>query len=149
MVKASMRPDERSVGIALRVCTFFYVSTLVALMVVIGYRQFVLGQPTTEYDDIAMILTVNVIGLTGGLFYLGGITVERIRIRTVLLAYVGFVLLGLLFTFVKYNILLNERLGIGELGEKFFIVAAICGIMLLGWLGAAFLGTIRMKKFME
>ena len=118
-------------------------------MAVIGYRQFVLGQSTAEYDDISMIFTVNVIGLTGGLFYLGGITVERVRIRTVLLGYAGFVLLGFLFTFVKYNILLDEKLGIGELGEKFFIIAAICGIMVLGWLGAAFLGSIRTKKLME
>ena len=71
MSKAPFNPDEREQNVFRNLVTALY-STLAALIGMQLYRQFVLGQPSEEWDDIALLITFNVLFLLGGGLYLSG-----------------------------------------------------------------------------
>lgn len=149
MSKTPFNLDERNVNIILRICTVLYVLTLVSLIVTQLYRQFVLGQATEEWQDIANILTFNVLVLVGSILFLGGITPQKVKLRHILMLYAGFVLLGVVFTIFKYAVLLGEQVNLAEVKEYLLIVSAICGVLVAVWSLLAYLGGKRMEKRLE
>ena len=146
MRKTPVNLDERNVMVILRVSGVMYYLTLMALIATLLYRQFVLDQPLEAYQDIANILTVNVLVFLGLILYLGGITPPRMTIRSVVALYLGFVALGFAFTIFKYTVLLGETLSPGMFLENLLIVSAICGILVLVWALLAYLGSQRIEK---
>ena len=150
MSKKSFKLDERELDIFRKICTTMYIITLYSLMGVISYRQFVLHQPTGEWDDIANITVFNVIVCLGSFLYLGGnINPRKIKSGYIIVGYVGFVLFGLAFTVFKYTILLGQELGLTQVVDYFFTVLKISGILVIGWGLLAYFGSKRIEKQIE
>ena len=146
MTRLPLTLDERNLRVIQRVSSTMYCVTLLSLVCVAIYRQFVLHQAVGEFEDIAVIITANVLVLSGAVVYFGGVSVGRIRPFRMLAFYVGFVLIGFLSTLLKYQVLLDQPLGPGETLNKLLIVSVICGLMVLGFMAFAYLGNRRIEK---
>ena len=133
--------DERTRVIIMRVCTIMYVLTLMALLIDILFRQFVLGQSSNSFNDIAMIYTFNVIILIGAILYFGGVPFLKIRLKPILALFIVMAVSGTVFTIIKYR--LTDPLSIIN---KFGIIIAIITIFFLIWITAAFFGKRKMDK---
>jgi hypothetical protein len=110
----------------------------------------VLEQPQHEWNDIAMVMTVNVLVMLGSVLYLtGSINPKKIKLRHILAGYGGFVLIGFLFTIFKYTVLLGEDLTLEQVVDYFWTVLIISGILVLVWGLLAYLGSRRIEKQIE
>lgn len=148
--KTIFRLDERDLKVFTRICTIMYLLTLYALMGVQLYRQFVLHQPHQQWDDIAVILVINVLVLIGSfLFISGDINLKKIKLGWILGAYVGFVMLGLAFTIFKYTILLGEGLTLWQVWDYLLLVIKISAVLALGLGLLAYLGNRRIERQIE
>lgn len=141
--------DERNKQLALSISTVMYFFTLISLGSVMIYRQFVLKQDISNFEDIAIIMTVNSLFLLSAFFYFGLFSVKKLKIKTILIVYLGFVLIGSAFTYIKYNILDNAGLSITEMLDKTIIVAGITGIISLFFIVFTILGKRRLEKEIE
>jgi hypothetical protein len=109
----------------------------------------VLRQPSSQWDDIALIITFNVLGLLGAVLYLGGFNPQKVKIHHILGLYVAFVSVGLLFTVLKYAVLLGERVSLVEIKDYLIIVSVICGLLVFFWSLLAYFGKRRIDKQIE
>ena len=150
MSKKPFRIDERDLDIFRKVCTTLYIITIYALVGIQLYRQFVLHQPRKDWNDIAIILTLNIIVCLGALLYVkGGISLKKTKLVYVIAGYAGFVLLGLAFTIFKYTVLLDQELSLMQVWDYLFTVVKISGLLVLGWGLLAYLGNRRIEKQIE
>jgi hypothetical protein len=147
--KPLLQMDERNKLIAYKVATIMYLLTILAMQGIVIYRQFALGQVISDFEDIAILMTINSLFLISALLYFGAIPIRRLKIKSILLIYLGLVILGSLFTYAKYNIFQSPGLSIGQLLHKTLIIAAILGIILGFWMLLAFLGKKRIEKELE
>jgi hypothetical protein len=150
MPEGPVKLDERDINVIRSICTVLYAITIFALAGVQLYRQFVLGQPISEHEDIAIILTANVLVFLGTLLYVGGgVNPRKWRLRWIIAGYAGFVLFGLLFTIFKYAVLLEQPVGLTQVGNYFLTVLEVSGALalLLGLI--AYLGSRRIEKQIE
>jgi len=138
--------DERNVSIIQRVCTIMYAITLVMLGGVLLYRQFVLHQRIEQFQDLANIFTFNVIFVIGAVLYFGGVPFGKIKPLVLVSIYVGFVLLGFLFTMFKYAILLDQPLSMNDVLGKLLIVSTICGSFVVVYAVLAYFGRRKIDK---
>jgi hypothetical protein len=116
-------------------------------MIIQLYRQFVLNQPQEAWNDIAMLLTVNILALLGLTLYLTGVVnPRRFKLRNILVGYALFVLVGFLFTIFKYAVLLGQEINLAQVWSSLTTVVIISGVMVfvLGLL--AYLGNRRIDK---
>ena len=141
--------DECSKQVAYRIISIMYFLTIISMQFILIYRQFVLGQEIQEFEDIAIITTVNSLFLISALLYFGAIPIRKLKIKSILLVYALFVILGSAFTFVKYNIVKSPGLTFRELFDKLIIVYAIIGIMMVFFVLFSFLGKRRLDKELE
>ena len=149
MKKNPLNVDERGKDIVLKVCSVMYALTLTALIGTMNVRQFMLGQPVRHFEDIAIIVTANILVLIVAVLYLGGIVFQKFRLRYIVAGYVIYVVVGFSFTFVKYRILTTPPLGIGETFGKLSIVVVICGLITAMFVLFAYLGKRRAEKDLE
>lgn len=139
--------DERETNTFRTICTVMYLLTILALMVIQLYRQFVLLQPQDAWNDIAMLLTVNILVLIGATLYLTGtLNPRKIKPRRIVLGYALFVLVGFLFTTFKYTVLLDQELNLAQVWDNLSIVVVISGILALALGLLAYLGNRRIDK---
>jgi len=148
-MKPFFNMDERNKQIASNVIVVMYLLTILALYGIIFYRQFGLGQEISEFEDFAIVGTINSIFLISALLYFGAIQIRRLKIKTILLIYAVFVILGSLFTYVKYNIFQSPGLTVGQLLDKLFIIASITGLMMVFWIVLSVLGKKKIDKKLE
>ncbi|MEN8228121.1 MAG: hypothetical protein ABFS38_08205 [Bacteroidota bacterium] len=141
--------DERNKQIALRVIAIMYFLTIFAMQIIAVYRQFVLGQELSEFEDIAILMTINSLFLISALLYFGAIPVQKLKVKTIILAYLLFVVLGSIFTYAKYNIFGSADLSFKQLFDKLIIVSAIIGIMMAFWILLSILSKRRLDKELE
>jgi len=141
--------DERNKMIAYRVITVMYLLTIVAIQGIVLYRQFALGQNLSDFEDIAIIMTVNSLFLISALLYFGAIPVRKLKIKSILLIYLIIIVLGSLFTYFKYNVFQSPGLSIEELFNKLLIIITITGLILGFWILLSFLGKRRLEKELE
>jgi hypothetical protein len=147
MDKRPFNFDERETNIFRSVCTLMYLLTIFSLIIIQLYRQFVLNQPQEAWNDIAMLLTVNILVLIGLTLYLTGvINPGRIKLRNLLVGYTLFVLVGLLFTIFKYAVLLGQDIYLAQVWSYFSTVVFISGILGLALGLIAYLGNSRIDK---
>lgn len=149
MVKPPFPIDERNKNILGRIFTIMYLLTLISLMVIIFYRQFILQQETSEYNDIAVLFTFNTIILIAAVLYFGGVPVPHIKPVSIVKLYALFVIFGFAFTFLKYKLLVENPLSVGAIFAKVQIVMVICGLFIVVWLLFAWLGKRRLEKELE
>lgn len=150
MSKTFFNFDERMMDTFYKICAVMYGVTLFALMSVQLYRQFVLQQAQQEWEDIAILLTINVIVLFGSVLYLTGVVnPKRIKPSYVIAGYIGFVLLGLAFTIIKYTVFLGQALSLVQIWDYLLIVIKVSGVLALVWGVLALLGSRRIEKQIE
>lgn len=130
--KPFLNMDERNRHIAYKVVAVMYFLTIIAIYGIILYRQFLLGQEISEFEDIAIIMTINSLFLISALLYFGAIQIRRLKIKSILLIYVVFVVLGSLFTYAKYNIFQSPGLSFQQLFDKLIIIMTIIGLIIDG-----------------
>lgn len=150
MRKNPFKVDERDMNIFRKVCTIMYIITIYALIGIQLYRQFVLNQPREEWEDIAIVLTVNIIICLGAILYIGGhINFGKIKWRYVIIGYIGFVLFGFTFTIIKYTVLLDQSLNLTQVLNYLFTVLVISALLAIVLGILAYLGNRRIEKHME
>jgi len=147
--KPFLNMDERGKQVALRIIAIMYFLTILSMQGIALYRQFVLGQEIAEFEDIAIIMTINSLFLISALLYFGALPFRKLRIKTLLLIYLMFVVLGSAFTYVKYNVFQSPGLSFKQLFDKLIIVFAIIGIMMLFFVLFSILGKRRLDKEIE
>jgi hypothetical protein len=116
---------------------------------IVLYRQFALGQELGEFEDIAIIMTVNSLFLVSALLFFGAIPVRRLKVKSILLIYLLLVVMGSLFTIVKYNLVKGAGLSFAQLFNKLIIVYAVTGIILLFFIIFSILGKRKMERELE
>lgn len=147
MYKRPFSFDERETNTFRNVCTLMYLLTIFSLIIIQLYRQFVLNQPQEAWNDIAMLLTVNILGLLGLTLYLiGSINLRQIKLRYFLVGYALFVLTGFIFTIFKYAVLLGQDINLAQVWSSLSTVVIISGILVLGLGLLAYLGNRRIDK---
>ena len=139
--------DERELDTFRKVCTTMYIITIFALIGIVSYRQFVLDQPHQQWDDIAMLMSINVIVVLGAFLYLSGsINPTKIKIRYLIAGYVGFVLFGFAFTLFKYAILEGIHVDLAFAFDRLKTILAISGLLVLAWGLLAYFGNRRLEQ---
>lgn len=150
MSKRSIKIDEREKINFRNICTALYFTTLFSLIGIQLYRQFVLRQSQQEWNDIALLIAFNVIVLLGSILYVNGtINPKKIKLRYLIVGYLGFILIGFLFTIFKYTVLLGQNIDLTQVLDYLLIVASISGLLVITWGLLAFLGSKRIEKLME
>ena len=147
--KSFLNMDERNRQIAQRIMSIMYLLTILAMQGIVLYRQFALGQELSEFEDIAIIMTVNTLFLVSALLYFGAIPVRKLKVKSILLIYLLLVVLGSLFTIVKYNLIAGSGLSFSQLFDKLIIVYAVTGIILLFFILFSILGKRKMERELE
>lgn len=147
--KPFLNMDERSKLIAYKVIAVMYFLTIIAMQAVVIYRQFALGQEIRDYEDFAIIMTVNSLFLISALLFFGAIPFKKIKIKSILIVYLGIVVLGSIFTYAKYNIFNSPGLSFKELFDKLIIIFAVSGIILLFFVLFTYLGNRKLEKELE
>ena len=148
--KNTFNLDERERNVFNNLIRILYFITLVVLIGIQLYRQFVLEQSQDQWNDIAMLITFNVLFLLGGGLYLSGtLNLKNIRKRYILFAYAAFVLIGLLFTIFKYTVLLGQDVGLEQIWDYFLIVLPITAVLTIFWGLFGYIGYLRMEKKLE
>ena len=150
MRKSPFTLDERERNVYRNLITALYFFTLVVLTGMQTYRQFILAQPSEQWNDIALLITFNVLFLVGGVLFLSGtLNLKKIKTRYILIGYAIFVLVGLLFTIFKYAVLLGQDVSLDQIWGYFLIILPITAILGLGWGLLGYLGNRRMEKELE
>lgn len=142
--------DERERNVYRNLITVLYFITIAALIGMQLYQQFILGQPSEQWNDIALLITFNVLFLLGGGLYLSGrINLKKIKTRYIMIGYAAFVLLGLLFTIFKYAVLLGQDVGLDQVWDYILIILPITAVLVIGWGLLGYLGHRRIDKQLE
>ena len=150
MRKRFLNLDERGMGIVRRISTVLYVITLYSLVAVQLYRQFALHQPKEEWNDIAMIISFNVIVWLGAVLYLTGlVNPKNVKLRDIITGFIGFVLIGFAFTVFKYSVLLQQELVMRHVLDYLLTVIKISAFLVISWGLIAYLGNLRIEKRIE
>lgn len=150
MSTKSFKLDERENNVFRNLISVLYFITLAVLIGLQLYRQFVLQQPREQWNDIALLITFNVLFLIGGWLFLSGtVNLKSIKMRYILIGYAAFVLAGLLFTIIKYAVLLDQDVGLEQVWEYILIILPITAVLVIGWGILGYLGYLRMEKKLE
>lgn len=147
--KPFLNMDERNKRIAYKVITMMYFLTIISIVGIIMYRQFALRQSIYDFEDIAVILTVNSIFLISALLYFGAIPIQKLKIKTILAGYAAIIVLGSLFTYAKYNIFQSPGLSLSQLFDKLIIIFTISGLLVLFFIIFSILGKRKMDRELE
>ena len=141
--------EERNKQIAFKVIAVMYFFTIIAMQGIIIYRQFALGQNISDFEDIAIIMTINSIFLISALLYFGALPIRKLKVKSIVLIYLAFVVLGTAFTYAKYNLFQSPGLSFEQLFDKLKIITAIIGLLMGFWILLSFLGKKRIDKELE
>ena len=141
--------DERNKQIAYKVISIMYFLTIFAMQGIVIYRQFALGQELRDFEDFAIIMTINSLFLISALLYYGAIPIRKLKVKSILLIYLVFVVLGSLFTYAKYNIFRSPGLSFEQLFDKLIITFTIIGLIMGFWILLSILGKRRLDKELE
>jgi hypothetical protein len=150
MSKRPFIPDERERNVYRNLITVLYIITIAALIGMQLYRQFVLGQTSEQWNDIALLITFNALFLLGGgLYFSGTVNLKKIKPGYIVIGYAAFVLLGLLFTIFKYAVLLGQDVGLSQVWNYILIILPITAVLVIGWGLLGYLGHRRIEKQLE
>lgn len=144
-----MNMDERNKQVAYRIMSIMYLLTILAMQGIVIYRQFALGQDIHEFEDIAILMTINTLFLVSALLYFGAFPIRKLKVKSILLIYLLLVFLGSLFTIVKYNVFGGAGLNFTQLFDKLIIVYAVTGLILLFFIIFSILGKRKMERELE
>jgi len=144
MRKTGFPLDERNRAMIGKICTILYLITIYFLMGDMLYREFVLNQNPHQFEDIAALVTANVLGFIALMLYFGGVTVGKFSFRNIIAGYFVFLALGMTFTMIKYRDCLSSCFL-----DKTVIVFTICTLMTAAALVVAYPGKLRIDREIE
>lgn len=147
--KPFLNMDERNKQIAYKVIAIMYFLTIISLQGIAIYRQFVLGQSINDFEDVAIVMTVNSLFLISALLYFGALPIQRLKLNSIILGYLTIVILGFLFTYAKYNIFQSPGLPFEQLIDKLMIIFVITGIVTAFFVLFSILGIKKINKELE
>ena len=147
--KPFLNMDERNKQIAYKVISIMYFLTIFSMQGIVLYRQFALGQDLGDFEDIAIIMTINSLFLISALLYFGAIPVRKLKVKSIIFIYLGFVFLGSIFTYFKYNVFQSAGLTYEQLFDKLIIVFIIIGLLMGFWILLSYMGKRRIDKELE
>jgi len=136
--------DERQINLFRVVCTRLYLVTLLALWVDMMYRKLVLGQMSSEHEDLAIIITANALILVGTFVWNMSFAVKVLNIRKVIGIYLLMLSLGSGLIFIQYGTD-NMELFWNKIG----ITACILAIMAAVYGIFAYIGYKKAQKEIE
>lgn len=136
--------DERFKDIFKTLCTRFYIVTMVFVWGDIMYRSMILKQPPGAYEDLNIIMTLNVLLFLPSVFYYSGLSFRKVKAGTLVLIYLLMVVLGTIVTIFKYGVY-DPKFILG----KVVIIAAICAILVSVYVFFAWFGYRRIEKQIE
>lgn len=141
--------DERNKQIALKVIAVMYFLTIIVMQGIVLYRQFALGQEIADFEDIAIIMTVNSIFLISALLYFGALPIRQLKVKSIILYYIVFIIIASAFTYAKYNIFQSYGLSLEQLFDKLKIITTIIGLLMGFWVLLSYLGKKRIDKELQ
>ena len=141
--------DERNKQIAFKVIAIMYFLTIIAMQGIVLYRQFALGQEISDFEDIAILMTVNSLFLISALIYFGALPIRKLKIKNIILYYLILVVMGSVFTYLKYNVFQSPGLSFEQLFDKLIIIISIIGLIMGFWILLTYLGKKRIEKEIE
>ena len=147
--KPFLKLDERNRQIALQIIAVMYFLTIMAMHGVSIYRQFALGQDIHDFEDFAIIMTVNSIFLICALLYFGALPIQKLRIKTVLAVYGVILVAGTVFTYIKYNVAQSPGLTPSQMLGKVGIIFCVTGLIVLFFVLFSILGKKRAERELE
>ena len=147
--KPFLNLDERNKQVAYRIISIMYFLTILSMQAIVLYRQFALGQELREFEDLAILMTVNSLFLISALLYFGAIPIRKLKIKSILLIYLLLITLGSLFTYAKYNLFGSAKLSFSQLFDKLIAVYAVTGIIMFFFIIFSILGKRKMEKELE
>ncbi len=126
--------DERNRAILGRICTILYIITIYYLVGDMLYRQFALHQNPAQFEDIAALVTFNVLAFIGLMLYFGGVSVGRFSFMKLFGGYIGFLIIGIVFTTMKYwgrpvSFLVEKAVAVFTICTVLVVVAALIGYL--------------------
>jgi hypothetical protein len=142
--------DERDLNIFRRICTTLYLITIYALIGIQAYRQFIRHQPMEEWNDIAMLLTVNILATLGAYLYATGVVdIQKFKLHHTLIGFSAFVAFGFTFTIIKDTVFLGQAYSWAQVLHSLWIVLKVSALLALGLGLLAYLGSQRIEKQIE
>ena len=141
--------DERNKKIAYKVIAVMYFLTIISMQGIVLYRQFALGQKMSDYEDIAILMTINSLFLISALIYFGALPIRKLKIMNIILYYLILVVMGSVFTYLKYNVFQSPGLSFEQLFDKLIIIISIIGLIMGFWILLTYLGKKRIEKELE
>jgi hypothetical protein len=144
MRKTGFGLDERNRAVLGKICTILYIFTIYFLLGDILYRQLVLHQNTRQFEDIAVLMTGNVLIFIALMLYFGGVPVGRFSFRKLIAGYLAFLALGMTFTMIKYREHPDSFLF-----DKAVVVFTICTFMVAAAVMIGYLGNRRINREIE
>ena len=141
--------DERNKKIAYKVITVMYFLTIITMQGIVLYRQFVLGQEMSDFEDIAILMTINSLFLISALIYFGALPIRKLKIWNIILYYLIFIIMGSIFTYLKYNVFQSPGLSFAQLFDKLIIIISIIGLIMGFWILLTYLGKKRIERELE
>jgi hypothetical protein len=147
--KPFLKMDERNKMIALKIIAIMYFLTIFAIQGIVLYRQFALGQELGDFEDIAIVMTVNSLFLISALLYFGAIPIQKLKLKSIIMIFLVFVILGSAFTYAKYNIFQSPGITMDQYFDKVIIIISIIGLIMGFWIILSILGKRRLEKELE
>jgi hypothetical protein len=139
-----LQTDERTVATTRKICTRLYLLTMFALWLDVCWRQFILGQPLSEFIDLAALTAANIFLFVGAVLVCGGVAVRKIRASAVMLFYGVCVAAGAVLTILKYQ--LNS---VREILLRILLVAAVSGVVVILYVAAAYWSARKANRQIE
>ena len=141
--------DERNKKIAYKVIAVMYFLTIISMQGIVLYRQFALGQKMSDFEDIAILMTINSLFLISALIYFGALPIRKLKIKNIILYYLILVVMGSAFTYLKYNVFQSPGLSFEQLFDKLIIIISIIGLIMGFWILLTYLGKKRIERELE
>ena len=131
----SSNVDERTRETIQSVASKLYFITIGALSLDMLYRQIFLKQTSSEFEDIAIVVTFNTIVFLVAVFWKGGVSYKKIRISAIVLTYLAILILGSLLgalldrfdTWTDYVSYMIPVGGVSTILIGVYIITAILG----------------------
>lgn len=141
MSKKLFKLDERQLMVIRNIVATLYFFTLIFLAAAVFYREHVLGQSSREFDDIAMLMTINVFVLIAAVLYFGVVTFNKFKPLVILGIYLAWVILG-----TVYTIYIRHLTDWSVILHKIGIITAICGSFTVIYVLIAYFSKRRIDK---
>lgn len=136
--------DERNRSVIGKIATILYFFTIYFLVGDMLYRQFVLHQSPQQFEDIAVLVTINVLSFIALVFFFGGVSVGKVSFSKLIVGYILFVIVGLGFTVFKYR-----RQPFDFLVDKAVIVVTISAALFALVTLVAYIGKQKIERSIE